>query len=1350
MHMVKGKISVAGLIIATLLTTGAADLYAESDGTPLVTLHLSFEKENWVKSAAGCADCFSAMAQAVPGHAGTGALIENFAQSAVVEAPYNLSKTRGSITLWYQPTLSRNASAKENFPLIWCGESSEVGGNAFWLWINEKTLRFDVRDPNDRYCTTGTSDWKAGQWVHIAAVWDCEKSLSLWVNGQKRAERETTWKPVAPSPLLIGSGNAPCEGRAAGGALDELKIFDRPLTAEEIQADFADRLTLTPAPVATREQIAALKKSPPPRGREPLETLFHLDFDNGFAAVEAHGDKEPTNANRPTLVPGLSGKAAQFDQHHALRYAEAKNLRKECGAVSAWVQLPCDACDVKNWLQVFREEGPNKAGENALWLWFYPQHGLRWDPRDRADSNVVLGQSTAWKKGEWHHVIACWDACRGTSVYIDGKLRSFGGSGDGGKKFIPISWDPVVYPAFIVGADNASGSGAWQGAIDEFKIFSRPLSVEEARAEYGRFCAVPVEVTALDPYLWAGQSEALTLALENLKGAALRANVRYAVKNAAGAVVAQGDLGQQLIATEKLQHVPLNLTLPEKGTYALTVTVGMDAGSRTFESDVTALNRTEPAQGAERSLVTVAEVDAAALASVIESAPSKVVDSPLGAYREAGNGRNDRFALTFKITEPHAPHVAIVTYPDDKPRTMEVMLQPLDVQHDYQAQTGVFTGDEYPLSHALQEQKIVFWPQCANMSFIFMTAEKGRPAAVKSLKIYKLEGGFPRLAVKPFVGSVPAREIGLYHEDPVFADCYGSLPGNPDMHFLPQFETVIDRMLDYHQSFGMNTVHYPISWYHGPLFGSEAEPLTDFGGRPHPAGYPKYLMRRLAARGMTFNGWLHLHQIDSLLPYTITDDDRVRNGEETVINMRFDNRLFFRAWHGRDPVYNPLDPHVQEAVKRQFAEIVARYGSEPALNGLTLNTVRHSIFAFGSLDSGYNDVNLVRFQRETGIRIPVDRKDRFRFAKSYQWLMTNAKEPWIQWRCQKLHDYYKELAALLRAQRKDLTLGVVIFAAEDGKATADYLGAQRPLEWAREQGIDPTLYTSDPEIVFRYSLVPADLRWRRGHGSTEPEVYAVRTVDSAPEIVAPIALTPSASVNMHDRYFENDVAQKAPLKGLSGKTTECAWRVSALNGNSFNGLENHVFALNNLDAQTITKGGFLVGTFGIEDKIGRFAKAYRALPAVKFDDVAGLADPVRVRQKVVDGGNYFYVLNRLPYPVDAELRLDGAEAVDLVNGEKSSNGKLSLTLRPYDLRSFRQADAQGKVAGGSAVVSAKQAAELAKSVEAANALFLEKTSKGADLASLKPYLEKAQKCLAEKQYARLYFLLQEGWSQKLK
>lgn len=230
----------------------------------------------------------------------------------------------------------------------------------------------DVRDPCDRYCTAGTSDWKADQWVHIAAVWDCDKGLLLWVNGQKKAERETTRRPEGLAPLLIGTGNAPCEGRAAGGALDELKVFDRPLTAEEIQADFAGALALTPAPAATPEQLAAARKAPPVREREPLENLFHLTFDDGFAAAAARAAKErPTRTGRPWFRASRA-RPHSSGLRQALRYPEEQNLRKECGAIAAWVQLPCDGSDVKEWLHLFREDGPNKVGENALWLWFYP------------------------------------------------------------------------------------------------------------------------------------------------------------------------------------------------------------------------------------------------------------------------------------------------------------------------------------------------------------------------------------------------------------------------------------------------------------------------------------------------------------------------------------------------------------------------------------------------------------------------------------------------------------------------------------------------------------------------------------------------------------------------------------------------------------------------------------------------------------------------------------------------------------------------------------------------------------------------------------------------------------------
>jgi hypothetical protein len=147
---------VTSLFIAGLFIQGSIGHAASSDAPPQVTLHVSFEKAGWVKSAAGCADCYCAMAQAVEGHAGDAALIEGVAQSAAVESPFNLSKASGTVTLWYKPTVSK--SKKAYYPLLWCGESNGVGGGAFWRLLYDSSLRFDVRDPQDRYCTASTKE----------------------------------------------------------------------------------------------------------------------------------------------------------------------------------------------------------------------------------------------------------------------------------------------------------------------------------------------------------------------------------------------------------------------------------------------------------------------------------------------------------------------------------------------------------------------------------------------------------------------------------------------------------------------------------------------------------------------------------------------------------------------------------------------------------------------------------------------------------------------------------------------------------------------------------------------------------------------------------------------------------------------------------------------------------------------------------------------------------------------------------------------------------------------------------------------------------------------------------------
>lgn len=1086
-----------------------------------------------------------------------------------------------------------------------------------------------------------------------------------------------------------------------------------------------------------------------PSESEPT-LLFKLDFENGFHAT-AKGDGTPTNQNQPDLVDGISGKGALFEEGRVLRYFAKNNLNKRRGTMSMWVQSPItvnrvagdSATDPVSSINaarytLFKEDGANVRGGGTTWLWLNgggPR--LRFDVRDPKDQYLYVAELERWKKGEWHHVAATWDVDQGTQVYLDGVLM--------GERQIP-KWEPKVYEAFFLGALDAAGIQSWKAVLDEVTIHDRPLTHDQIRHLFLMHRKFKVGVKLLDPYASAGKSAKLRVMLQNPDAKVAKVtHLRFELIDQAGKNVLSGELPDQVVEQGKNTVLDSSVVLINPGAYRFLLNYSEAGSEGSFEETFTVVAEKESLKidGQERILVT--QVDAAKTAPLARNADGRIIESPLGAYREAGMARRDRFALGFDVIDVDTPHLAVITYPDDKPRTMEVILQDLSGKADYQAQTGVFTGDEYSLSGQILEHSFVFWPRSSKQSLIFMTAENGHPAAVKEIKIYRLSdlpATLPQGSPRIFSGSIPARNVGLYYEDPVLTQNFGQSPGRVG------FERSTGRLLDYMQSFGQNLLTYPVAWYNGPLYGTQVEPRQpDIGGsnagdRPHPNGFPAYLLKRLAARGMKFNAGLHMHWLPSLNPYTITSLNRVNAGEETVVNVRGDGALWWGHWHGEDPNYNATDPRVMAAVKDVVDEITNRYGDEPAFEGVTLVLARNKLFQFGSIESGYNDVNLVEFQKDTGIMIPgYGPQKANRFAESYEWLKQNphAMKAWVDWRCRKLHAHYKDIADSLSAKRADLklTLNVFLLLRLYGQG-ADYLAAP-PVEILRESGIDPALYANDPNIVMSYTLVPADFRWRRSLGEKPAAVVDNRTMVMAPEMVESYRALPQTGVTIHDRYWEDAIGRQKPLKGLSADPSvhECGWRVSTLNGASYHAMEPYVAALNNFDALEIAKGGFLIGTFGMEKELGAFSASYRALPAIKFEDVKGVEDPVRVRQKVVDGKLYFYALNRLPEPVTLKIRFNGKYSTEEpISGEKQVGvTELTVNLAPFGLRTFRADSKDAKIIEGRTTVSEEWIKRLGSKLDEV---------KGRVNAS--PYLSLAEKCWDEKQVARLYYLLQESWA----
>lgn len=120
-----------------------------------------------------------------------------------------------------------------------------------------------------------------------------------------------------------------------------------------------------------------------------------------------------------------------------------------------------------------------------------------------------------------------------------------------------------------------------------------------------------------------------------------------------------------------------------------------------------------------------------------------------------------------------------------------------------------------------------------------------------------------------------------------------------------------------------------------------------------------------------------------------------------------------------------------------------------------------------------------------------------------------------------------------------------------------------------------------------------------------------------------------------------------------------------------NVLRNIVAPLQGGDVQCVFKAG---GNGATDGAVVSFAQAFRALPAVAFDDVGAVpSDGVRLRQKGYGDKSWFYVVNTAAAPVRVKLEVP-ARTRDLVADERVGGllgaSTLELVLKPCELRSY--------------------------------------------------------------------------------
>ena len=180
-----------------------------------------------------------------PGKIGSGAA-QFTGNNSYLVIPRSISNSF-SITCWIKTTTTGGGSQ------WWAGKGivdGEVQGSTsdFGLSLVGGAAALGIGNPDTTI--TSTSLINDGQWHHLAANWNALTGLmQLYVDGQLQA---TTIGPTgtrsAPPNLRIGSIQTGYAGGYLAGAIDDVRLFNRTLSATEIVGTMNRPPTLSPIP----------------------------------------------------------------------------------------------------------------------------------------------------------------------------------------------------------------------------------------------------------------------------------------------------------------------------------------------------------------------------------------------------------------------------------------------------------------------------------------------------------------------------------------------------------------------------------------------------------------------------------------------------------------------------------------------------------------------------------------------------------------------------------------------------------------------------------------------------------------------------------------------------------------------------------------------------------------------------------------------------------------------------------------------------------------------------------------------------------------------------------------------